>query len=77
MYTSMTRRHKAGATIVELAGDDGGGGGAWERRSGAAVSLGEAVRGSGGTWCHTQFWKVNRMRTMYVPGSELTYTMIT
>jgi hypothetical protein len=20
--------------------------------------------------CHTQFWKVNRMRTMYVPGSE-------
>jgi hypothetical protein len=27
--------------------------------------------------CHTQFWKVNRMRTMYVPGSELTYTTIT
>jgi hypothetical protein len=27
--------------------------------------------------CHTQFWKVNRMRTMYVPGSELTYTAIT
>jgi hypothetical protein len=21
-------------------------------------------------WCHTRFWKVNRMRTMYVPGSE-------
>jgi hypothetical protein len=21
-------------------------------------------------WCHTQFWKANRMRTMYVPGSE-------
>jgi hypothetical protein len=20
--------------------------------------------------CHTQFWKANRMRTMYVPGSE-------
>jgi hypothetical protein len=20
--------------------------------------------------CHTRFWKVNRMRTMYVPGSE-------
>jgi hypothetical protein len=27
--------------------------------------------------CHTQFWKVNQMRTMYVPGSELTYTAIT
>jgi hypothetical protein len=27
--------------------------------------------------CHTQFWKVNRMRTMYVPGSELTYTALT
>jgi hypothetical protein len=27
--------------------------------------------------CHTQFWKVNRMRTMYVPGSELTYKAIT
>jgi hypothetical protein len=27
--------------------------------------------------CHTRFWKVNRMRTMYVPGSELTYTTIT
>jgi hypothetical protein len=26
-----------------------------------------------GSWsahCHTQFWKANRMRTMYVPGSE-------
>jgi hypothetical protein len=21
--------------------------------------------------CHTQFWKVNRMRTMYVPRSEI------
>jgi hypothetical protein len=20
--------------------------------------------------CHTRFWKANRMRTMYVPGSE-------
>jgi hypothetical protein len=27
--------------------------------------------------CHTRFWKVNRMRTIYVPGSELTYTAIT
>jgi hypothetical protein len=27
--------------------------------------------------CHTQFWKANQMRTMYVPGSELTYTAIT
>jgi hypothetical protein len=27
--------------------------------------------------CHTRFWKVNRMRTMYVLGSELTYTTIT
>jgi hypothetical protein len=27
--------------------------------------------------CHTRFWKVNRMRTIYVPGSELTYTTIT
>jgi hypothetical protein len=27
--------------------------------------------------CHTRFWKVNRMRTMYVPGSEFTYTAIT
>jgi hypothetical protein len=26
---------------------------------------------------HTRFWKVNRMRTMYVSGSELTYTAIT
>jgi hypothetical protein len=22
------------------------------------------------TACHTRFWKANRMRTMYVPGSE-------
>jgi hypothetical protein len=32
------------------------------------------------TWvwlCHTQFLEGNRMRTMYVPGSELTYTTIT
>jgi hypothetical protein len=29
------------------------------------------------TVCHTRFWKANRMRTMYVPGSELTYTAIT
>jgi hypothetical protein len=21
--------------------------------------------------CHTRFWKANRMRTMYVPGSEI------
>ena len=28
-------------------------------------------------YCHTRFWKTNRMRTMYVPGSELTYTAIT
>jgi hypothetical protein len=28
-------------------------------------------------YCHTRFWKANRMRTMYVPGSELTYTAIT
>jgi hypothetical protein len=21
--------------------------------------------------CHTRFWKVNRMETMYVPGSEI------
>jgi hypothetical protein len=27
--------------------------------------------------CHTRFWKANRMRTMYAPGSELTYTAIT
>jgi hypothetical protein len=27
--------------------------------------------------CHTRFWKVNRMRIMYVPGSELTYAAIT
>jgi hypothetical protein len=26
--------------------------------------------------CHTWYWKVNRMRTMYVPGSELTYTAV-
>jgi hypothetical protein len=24
----------------------------------------------GPTTCHTQFWKANRMRTMYVSGSE-------
>jgi hypothetical protein len=22
-------------------------------------------------YCRTRFWKVNRMRTMYVPGSEI------
>jgi hypothetical protein len=27
--------------------------------------------------CHTRFRKINRMRTMYVPGLELTYTTIT
>jgi hypothetical protein len=48
MYTSTTRRHKAGATAVELAGDDRGGGDAWERRSGATAALGEAVGGSSG-----------------------------
>jgi hypothetical protein len=47
----------------------------------------EAARRAKGNWtdskaihnidCHTRFWKVNRMRTMYVPGSELTYTAIT
>jgi hypothetical protein len=43
----------------------------------------EGVSGSLGLWisdpwtrldrqggCHTQFWKANRMRNMYVPGSE-------
>jgi hypothetical protein len=30
-----------------------------------------------GDICHTRFWKVNQMRTMYVPGSELTYATIT
>jgi hypothetical protein len=24
-----------------------------------------------GHFCHTRFWKVNQMRTMYVPGSEI------
>jgi hypothetical protein len=33
-------------------------------------------KGSKGA-CHTQFWKVHQMRTMYVPGSELMYTKIT
>ena len=32
---------------------------------------------TGDSDCHTRFWKANRMRTMYVPGSELTYTAIT
>jgi hypothetical protein len=27
--------------------------------------------------CHTRFWKVNLMQTVYVPGSELTYTTLT
>jgi hypothetical protein len=43
-----------------------------------SLSIGES-RGWMG-WahgCHTRFWKANRMRTMYVPGSELTYTAIT
>jgi hypothetical protein len=34
------------------------------------------VRNLGSTkWddCHTRFWKANQMRTMYMPGSELTY----
>ena len=35
-----------------------------------------ALKGRKGQ-CHTRFWKANRMRTMYVPGSELTYTAIT
>jgi hypothetical protein len=30
-----------------------------------------------GSECHTRFCKVNRMQTMYVSGSELTYTAIT
>jgi hypothetical protein len=30
-----------------------------------------------GPHVHTRFWKVNRMRTMYMPGSELTYSAIT
>jgi hypothetical protein len=30
-----------------------------------------------GPLCHTRFQKANRMRTMYVPGSEFTYTAIT
>jgi hypothetical protein len=28
-------------------------------------------------YCHTRFWKINRMRTMYVSGLELTYTATT
>jgi hypothetical protein len=35
------------------------------------------ARGEGSSGCHTRFWKANRMRTMYVPGSEVTYTAIT
>jgi hypothetical protein len=27
--------------------------------------------------CHTRFWKVIRMQTMYVPGSEFMYTTLT
>jgi hypothetical protein len=30
-----------------------------------------------GVECQTRFWKANRMRTMYMPGSELTYTTTT
>jgi hypothetical protein len=30
----------------------------------------ERVRDKGLLMYHTRFWKVNRMRTMYVPGSE-------
>jgi hypothetical protein len=41
------------------------------------MRLGVGLRGSGDGSCHTRFWKVNRMRTMYVLGSELTYTTIT
>ena len=43
--------------------------------SGAGVVV-VVVRAGGGE-CHTRFWKANRMRTMYVLGSELTYTAIT
>jgi hypothetical protein len=32
--------------------------------SGTGKRLLEEIR------CHTRFWKANRMRTMYVPGSE-------
>jgi hypothetical protein len=41
---------------------------------GAAVARARAVRGTDVT---PGFGKANRMRTMYVPGSELTYTAIT
>jgi hypothetical protein len=40
---------------------------AWPPRPlGLGVGRSESPRA-----CHTQFWKVNLMRTMYVPGSEI------
>ena len=55
---------------------ESGGGERGERGKGKR----EEREGEGGReerGCHTRFWKANRMRTMYVPGSELTYTGIT
>jgi hypothetical protein len=34
------------------------------------MSMDESYTHDGYEYCHTQFWKANRMRTMYVPGSE-------
>jgi hypothetical protein len=39
----------------------------FHQRREEAYMFSEMTRG----FCHTQFWKVNRMRTMYVPGSEI------
>jgi hypothetical protein len=35
-----------------------------------AVACGSVAGSRGRGGYHTRFWKVNRMRTMYVPGSE-------
>jgi hypothetical protein len=61
-----------------------------EQRSQRGTGLSGATRGQslqqstssrpyrlGDVACHTRFWKANRMGTMYVLGSELTYTTVT
>jgi hypothetical protein len=36
----------------------------------AILPAGLDIQPVGFGFCHTRFWKANRMRTMYVPGSE-------
>jgi hypothetical protein len=61
----------AAASCLSLWIGDGEGSGNGRVRVPGLHDVGDERRSVvGGIRCHTRFWKVNRMRTMYVLGSE-------